>query len=233
MKKDTEKEQIFCNYCTSETNHLLRQSHGFMRQYSVVDNIVQTETWAYRMWMCAGCEHATLEIQRTTWTEPPGPQNPEVESWYFPKRREAEHYTRLFRRLPAQLERIYEEAVGAFNENLHILCAAGLRALVEGICADKGVEGKNLEKKIDGLTPHLPENIVKNIHSLRFIGNDALHELKPPSAIELRLALEVSEDLLNFLYDLDYKTELLALRRHGEKSGAAKKLGDTSAKTEA
>jgi hypothetical protein len=74
---------------------------------------------------------------------------------------------------------------------------------------DKQIRGKNLEEKIDGLATILPANIVKNLHSLRFMGNIATHELEPPPPYDLRLAVEICEDLLNYLYELDYKTARL------------------------
>ena len=45
------------------------------------------------------------------------------------------------------------------------------------------------------------------------MGNDAVHELTPPERKELKIAIEVSEDLLNILYELDYKASLLRLLR--------------------
>lgn len=81
---------------------------------------------------------------------------------------------------------------------------------MEGVCADRGVSGKNLEEKIDGMAKLLPANIVKNLHSFRFIGNSAVHELEPPSDLEVSLALNVIEDILNFLYELDYKARMLS-----------------------
>lgn len=41
------------------------------------------------------------------------------------------------------------------------------------------------------------------------MGNEALHRLTPPSRQDLRLAIEIIEDLLNFLYELDYKAQRL------------------------
>ena len=75
------------------------------------------------------------------------------------------------------------------------------------------MRGKNLEVKIDNLSSILPANIVINLHSFRFIGNDAIHELTPPKAEALRLAIEIVEDLLNFLYELDYKASRLTRYR--------------------
>jgi hypothetical protein len=59
------------------------------------------------------------------------------------------------------------------------------------------------------LTAVLPANIVENLHGLRFIGNDAVHELESPNEFTLTVALDVVEDILNFLYALDYKVTLL------------------------
>jgi hypothetical protein len=79
---------------------------------------------------------------------------------------------------------------------------------LEGICAEKGIEGRNLHTKIDGLKVYLPANIVDSLHRFRFVGNEAAHELQAPTEAELRLAIEVMEDLLNFLYELDYKARI-------------------------
>jgi hypothetical protein len=58
-----------------------------------------------------------------------------------------------------------------------------------------------------------PQNIVTNLHTFRFMGNIAVHELTPPKRQDLLLAIEISEDLLNFLYELDYKAVRLSLSR--------------------
>jgi hypothetical protein len=101
------------------------------------------------------------------------------------------------------------------------LCAIGLRALLEGICRDKGIEGANIEERIDGLKRLLPENIVTSLHSLRFMGNQAAHELDPPSSYDLYVALDICDELLSFLYELDYKTSRLA--HWGKRPGPASK----------
>ena len=64
----------------------------------------------------------------------------------------------------------------------------------------------------------LPENIVSNLHSIRFIGNEAAHELASPAKDDLRIAIEICEDLLNYLYELDYKARHLSVSRKSQKS---------------
>ena len=45
------------------------------------------------------------------------------------------------------------------------------------------------------------------------MGNDAAHELESAEREELRVAIEVCEDLMNYLYDLDYKSSMLRSKK--------------------
>jgi hypothetical protein len=112
--------------------------------------------------------------------------------------------------IPDKLNSIYGEVIDAFNNDSHILCAAGLRALLEGLCNDKlPIQRGNLHDKIEALSTLIPPNIIKHLHGFRFLGNSALHELEEPNRKELALAIEVMEDILNVVYELDYKSARL------------------------
>lgn len=198
---------IYCNYCRVYTNHVLRATHTrlILHEPMEIDFEYRVEHF---LWACAGCETGLLEIQFIS--ENLKTKTSKVEtSWFAPERQLDELGTKYFIKLPEKLKELYREVIKAFNGKLYILSAAGLRALIEGICADKGVAGQTLEKKINNMVSLLPQNIVSSLHGFRFIGNTALHELNPPSRDDLRLAIEVSEDLLNFLYELDYKASRL------------------------
>ena len=212
-----QKKVLFCNHCKTKTNHICQSE--YLKRFS--ENEGFWEDTRYRLWVCAGCEYATLEIayQNSFYSEGLVEDDWDYdsdESWdidYFPKREINDVRGKSFRKLPAKLNKIYRETIQSFNGGLNLLCAFGLRALIEGICDDKGMKGNNLEAKIDGLKSILPANIVTNIHSFRFIGNTAIHELTPPANDALRLAIEIIEDLLNFLYELDYKASGLTRYR--------------------
>jgi hypothetical protein len=204
-------QRIFCNYCKGYTNHVLHGSH-----HKEVHNEDDTGWWEesdYRFWICAGCDSAVLEER---YIDVSLSMVDEYEYRFFPKPKVNHVDGKYFLKLPSKLKRIYKEAIQAFNEELYILAAAGLRALIEGICSDKQIKGRNLEEKINRMNTLLPQNIVTNLHSFRFIGNDAVHELETPQAGDLRLAIGVSEDLLNFLYELDYKSSQLPKAKNRE-----------------
>lgn len=204
------RKRIFCNTCTGETNHVAQGD--FVQRTEDNDDAWMWQENIYRLWMCAGCESGMLEICYTNASivDESGEQAYMYE--YHPMRMTGSIATKSFVQLPAKLQRIYKETIQAFNADLDLLCACGLRALIEGICEDKGIQGGNLEKKVDALTSLLPKNIVESLHGFRFMGNTAIHELTPPHRYDLILAIAVSEDLLNYLYELDYKATQLRLR---------------------
>jgi len=204
--------KIYCNTCKIETHHELKATH--QRRYQEVEEaepypqLLFWEEYQYRFWVCRGCDTATLEEAYTNI----GMQGPDGDLWestLHPKRARRDWFPKRFRQLSKKLASIYREVIESFNADSRILCAVGLRALLEGICADKGVAGYNLYQKIDGLKAHLPANIVESLHSFRFMGNEAAHELQASKRTELQLAIEVMEDLLNFLYELEYKARRL------------------------
>lgn len=208
------RRKVYCNACKVKTHHELKGVHlrseaEYEDDGTLHGQLVWWEKVEYRFWICQGCDSATLEEAFTVDGMIGRDGNQMWESTYHPRRIRRDLPKKRFLGLDRKLTSIYDEVIESFNAGLEILCAVGLRALLEGICAEKGVKGSNLEKKIDGLDGFLPSNIVQSLHSFRFMGNVAAHELQAPEQRELRLAIEVMEDLLNFLYELDYKAQRL------------------------
>jgi hypothetical protein len=215
--KDT---RIYCNHCKSKTRHSFVGSRDY---YFGGDEEGPDEWGTYRLWACAGCDTCVMEDYCSADYMGDGDGNNVFSSIYHPKRAHLVRPTKFFMKVPPKLGKLYREVISSYNENLPLLCAAGLRSLVEGISADKRILGDNLEKRIEGMKSLLPESVVKNLHGFRFIGNRAVHELEAPEKNELTLAIDVIEDILNFLYALDYKASLLGKLKasQGESFAAA------------
>jgi len=169
------------------------------------------------IWRCEGCDDLLLEMGTEMSddfeTDPIGNMNV---TGYYPSIQERRIKSKHFERIPEKLRSIYEQTSDAYIHKLDILCSMGLRSLIEGICDDKEISGKHdtLEKKIGNLAKlGIPANIIENLHGFRFMGNTAVHELRAPNADDLHLAIEIVEDILNYLYDLDYKLTTLNERQ--------------------
>src|SRR5690349_7308832 len=132
--------RIFCNICKTDTNHFCQaeNTRDFLNPYDEGDGHFWIETLIFRFWVCAGCDCATLEQCYTAegMTDPNGRQIYDCK--YYPKRIKHDVAGKHFLKLPPKLDRIYRETIQAFNNGTDVLCAAGLRALIEGICVDKG-----------------------------------------------------------------------------------------------
>ena len=212
-EKDGDKKFVYCNRCKGDTRH-----ECLLNNPRTEDTIVDEEDeyptffqerWAYIVWRCLGCNSLTLEERYTCDGQLDSKGEQLWDVTFHPSRVKNQIKPKYFNRLPDKLNNIYRESITTFNARARVLCTAGLRGLIEGVCLDKQIRGRNLEEKIDGLAAILPANIVKNLHSLRFMGNIATHELTPPPSYDLRLAVEICEDLLSYLYELDYKTARL------------------------
>ena len=222
--------EVPCLRCKRETEHQVvtpsfRESGSHGEDDWSVD-------WQddYQVLQCGGCKGVTFRHYH--WFSEdvsPWEPNPGTETLY-PKR--DGRAARQFEDTPSGLSLLYAEVVDCFNSDSHILCAAGLRALVEGLCADRGVQdgpvptndggikrAKNLEGKIYGLHERgfVTAEAANFLHAHRFLGNEAVHELSRPPREELALALDIVEHMLEQVYEIPAKAASLnqarALRR--------------------
>jgi hypothetical protein len=234
--------KLYCEVCKSYTNHSLSKTFRrylyhpddlpntdavFKGYYSYETNEGFDEVYKndsdevidYHVMSCNGCYSVVLlqahsfklnnETEDTEKTNHPQIIQWQIGEWiptYEP--REAKSYLRLNKKLT----NIYKEVISTFNNRNYISCTIGLRSLLEGVCSDKGISGKelnNLEKKLDALSHQniLPANIVTHLHKYRISGNVAAHELEALAPKKLGLCIDIVEDLLNFIYDLEYKLQ--------------------------
>ncbi len=166
----------------------------------------------YNLWICQGCDTATLQ-EACTAKKLIKNKKAILTYEFHPKRLKDGLHKKLFS-LHFKLGILYNEVIESYNNGLVTLCSIGLRALLEGICVDKGITDSmawGLDKKIDklGETQNVPASIAKNLKSFKFIGDDAAHRLEVPEPEDLRLSIEVMEELMTFLYSLDYKAQFL------------------------
>lgn len=220
-------QRVFCNECNRKTNHINLYHFCAYCHLSANTEPFSVKVWigGYRLWRCAGCDSFAFEKYDTEevfdfhekfddaedevdWHQYIATY-PETISSFYPNRKEYSLNPKRFKELSKSLNKIYQETINAYNHEMPLLCAIGIRALIEGICSDYEITGRSLEKKIDGLVNILPKNIVVSLHNFRFMGNEAAHELSAPNQEELNLAIEICEDLLNYLYDLEYKANSL------------------------
>ena len=243
------------NQSANEIVDVLCAECGGTKKHDVVVSLDRTgnetsdqEGWSldwvdnYQVIRCRGCE--TVSFRHLSWfSEDVGPDGDDgTRERLYPKREVETLKAKPLINVPAALRRIYAELIDCYNNDSPTLCAAGLRALVEGACAAQGiVEGpvevptegggikvvtkSNLEGKIAGMAAKgiLTVGAAKSLHEHRYLGNEAVHEFAMPSRSELRLAIEIIEHVLDHLYEIPEKT--LKLRKEAAARKKKKKKG--------
>lgn len=215
---------IHCIECKRPTRHLVTVSLD--KNGSDGD---EEEGWSvdwsdrYQVIECQGCE--TVSFRHLSWfSEAQDYDDDGTTERIYPLRNKDAVSARPYHNVPSNLRRIYTELIDCFNNDSPTLCAAGLRALVEGICAQQGivdgpvelpakdggtqvVRRDNLEGRIAGLQEKglLTQPSAQTLHEHRYLGNSAVHELARPSTDELKLAIEIVEHVLEQLYELPEK----------------------------
>lgn len=214
------KDQLIsvqCATCNRATKHRVLASYDEDGKAYVPDDPSICVDWFdyYQVIRCQGCE--TVSFRYIHWFSEDVDEIDENDGsteQLYPKRSANSINPKDFYNVPSNLRRIYQELIDCFNNASPTLCAAGLRALVEGICAEQVVEGsernerkQNLQGRIDGLEKQglLTKSSAQTLQQHRYLGNSAVHELARPSETELRLAIEIVEHILEQLYEIPEK----------------------------
>lgn len=211
LKLDTVR-RMYCNTCRINTPHTLEGSslcgeYDVLNEGTISEQLGWWEEYEYRFWICQICKTAILEINYSDCAidhtlDEEGKDG--ISTRYPPQVKLAPKQFQRFREGP--LQDIYSEIIDSYNLDLKLVCASGLRTLLESICVDMGIEDKGktwtLEGKLYALAERglVKEEIVNNLFALKFIGDDAVHHLKVPTEEELEMGVRVVESLISFLY---------------------------------
>lgn len=235
-----QKHKIHCTQCQRETNHLVLQSVDCHASEVIghYDGHPETIDWSnnYQIIQCQGCE--AVSFRHVSWFSEAQQQigydewDDGTSTWLYPKRSDKTRPVKDYYNVPNTLRRIYRETLECFNNEALTLCAAGLRSIIEGICADQKITGgsvetkkadgtvqtktrKTLEGKIAGLSEKgiLSQKNAVLLNEHRFLGNEAVHELNQPSQDELTLAIDIMEHTLDALYEMPDRADELRLMK--------------------
>lgn len=111
--------------------------------------------------------------------------------------------------VPEVVRIIYLETVAAIYEGSLILAGLGLRGTIEAVCNDQNVGGGSLDKMIKNLVTKglISKKDGERLHAIRFLGNDAAHEIKKPKHEQITVAIKIVKHLIASVYTLKQEAE--------------------------
>jgi hypothetical protein len=207
-EKKGESVLVVCGECCRETAHEILTNVGSHDSDAEGD----IQVWDHYLTLqCRGCR--TLSFCRESQcTEDIGPDNELITArTLFPGRIAGRPRLSDIHHLPPRLWNVYEESRSALMAGLPILTGIGIRAIVEAVCNEEGSSGRDLYHKIKGLLRMgvITQKEAAIIQNLRFMGNEAAHNVKAHTQAELNIAFDVVEHLLKTVYLLPEQTKRL------------------------
>ncbi len=203
-----EKIKSYCLRCDFETNHEVLNYEHIRSDDEDYDYAIN-----YYMLKCMGCERISfrkvfIDIE-SSYPDEYGNWNTEEQIETFPKKKKVTSELDNSYILPERIGLIYREAINAYNADCPILTGVAFRAIIEAICLEEKIPGRNLENKINSLVKQklITEKESNRLHSIRFIGNDSVHEIKGLKDESLKIVLNIIHNLLNNLYIIDYHSQ--------------------------
>ncbi|WEJ21680.1 DUF4145 domain-containing protein [Pseudomonas sp. SD17-1] len=191
-----------CDSCNRKTNHHVEGKHLYQSNshydyhYGVEHSIVK----------CRGCNCVSFRVVEYDYE---GAYPDENEDWIVPESVEifpGPSKSKLdIRHVPDTVGNIFNESCQAFSSGSYTLAGIGFRATIEAICNDLNISGKELSTRINLLSSRgfISKKDSMRLHSIRFMGNDAAHDVKKPSITSLQAALTIVEHLLTTVYILE------------------------------
>ncbi|MDR6528271.1 hypothetical protein J2787_003690 [Chryseobacterium rhizosphaerae] len=195
----------YCPFCCRNTNH----SSLFKKTINSSQNDDFYWSKDYEIIQCNGCDNIQF---RTVYEDESMRDYDEFrgeiyyeDKDYFPKNLLRHNSINYAHEIPVKIRIVYFETVEALKNKIYLLAGVGLRAVIEAICLEQNIPGRNLEIKINKLVQNnlITKKDASLLHSIRFLGNDSVHEMAVPNEQKLRIALDIIESLLKNLYLID------------------------------
>ncbi|MCE2746234.1 MAG: DUF4145 domain-containing protein [Burkholderiales bacterium] len=191
-----------CSSCDRDTKHTILFSAEESEYEYRIDR-------TYQIVECCGCETKSF---RKTVSYIEDAYKIDEDEWEVPQ--DISSYPAVLkghqalpgiRRAPKLVREIYTQSLDAIKNQSNILAGIGLRATIEAICNERQVTGRSLEARIDKLAKSgfISQNDADRLHAIRFMGNDAAHEIHAAELEGLLVALRVVEHLIISVYILD------------------------------
>lgn len=204
MSSTTEFIKSYCRLCCNQNNHKV-----LFKEKVNSDHDDYLYTTIYFTIRCLGCGtisfreefhdyEITYPINQDEWAHA-------IDIAIYPPFLKNHRELEGSRYLPDSIETVYKESVNALKADCNLLAGAGFRAVIEAICLDKEIKGRNLELKINNLAKEglITRKECDRLHSVRFLGNDSIHEMKVPDKNQLKVVLSIIEHILKNIYIID------------------------------
>lgn len=204
-KKERTSTKAYCTSCSNNTWHkILKDKTVYPPEY--VDYNCKSE---HLLVECSGCQNVSYVYEfhdmESYYQDDFGDVQYDIETKQYPRSIRGHRLLKGLHAVPRLTKDVYNETIDAISVQSYTLASIGLRATIESICNDKDIKGKDLTSRIKKMTTAglLSKKDADRLHSIRFLGNDAAHEIRKARRSAVLLALDIVEHTLKSVYIFD------------------------------
>lgn len=204
-KRDTQQDIVFKHRETEADNDIAIKYGSFISHHD------------YMVIKCRGCETISFLLRHSGDFFEDSLGNPQPLDENFPNINDFDRYDFLseddHESLPDNLYRLYDELKNAFVSESNVLAGMGLRVMVEAVCLNQKIPGRNLQEKIKNLHGQgfISSSEMPILDKLRLIGNSSAHEIKALPLAKLEYALGIINHVIKSIYILPKLNKKLKL----------------------
>ena len=199
--KQGAKIKNYCNECHHETWHEIL----FVK---TISENSEEFSWSkdYAVLQCAGCDNICFKTEASDSEsydiDEYGNWIPIIDRKIYPPINEGLGEIENLYEGPIEINKIYTETVKSITDGCYTLAGIGLRATIEAICNHENIQGRDLNTRINKLVTNgfISKDDANKLHAIRFIGNDAAHEIKAPLNNQIIIALKIIQHLISTKY---------------------------------
>ncbi|MCX6073626.1 MAG: DUF4145 domain-containing protein [Campylobacterales bacterium] len=198
-----------CSSCNRNTMHEIKKCESKRNRFEPAD--IDEEDF-YMVIMCRGCLRLSFRKEthdyKAVYQTYDDEWSHDITVRLYPKFLE-QHKNIDTTGVPSAVDKIYHETIVAIQEKAFLLAGLGLRGTLEAICNQLKITGKDLKTRIGNLhkSGYISKKDADRLHGIRFMGNDAAHEIKHANLNALMVALDIVEYLISTLYIFDKKAK--------------------------
>ena len=211
---DTEYVEVSCGECAHATRHKILTE--------VRDHLDDGDITLWRQFQvvqCQGCLEVSFceasQFSEDMDVDENGETFIPTTRKLFPNRTTGRPLMNEVQLLSPEVYRVYQEAHAALCAQLPIMAGLGVRTLVESVCRDKKMKGRDLKERISALQAagFITPDGAEILNHLRQMGNAAAHDMKAHTPNEINAAFDVLEYLLQGVYVIPKLAERLPKNR--------------------
>ena len=151
---------------------------------------------------CKGCDDFSFKLQTIDYFDR-SEVDEEIKEEIFPTRLYKKREKKYLFSPPKEIKHLYSEIIIAYDNKLLLLATVGVRALIETIVISnykKEEYTNSIQSKINAMSRHFNDDVIKTLHEFRIMGNKAIHTQVVPDQLVIHHAIRIVESILEFFY---------------------------------